>query len=30
MDFNSGLNPHATELILLTPVPANKMDFFRI
>ena len=24
-----GLNPHATELIFLTPVPANKTKFFR-
>ena len=23
-----GLNPHALERIFLTPVPANKMEFF--
>ena len=28
MDFNTGLNSHATKLILLTPVPANKIVFF--
>ena len=25
-----GLNPHATELIFLTPVPANEMELFPI
>ena len=28
-EFFTELNPHATELIVLTPVPANKIELFR-